>query len=69
MKKGLEYAHLARAMFWPIVALPLILILGLQTSVFLVLCLSLYANFSGDIGAWQAARAERRGLENPPIEE
>jgi hypothetical protein len=62
--KKLERLHLARAMLWPI-ALPAILLLGVQDSVFLVLCLSLYANMAGDIGAWQAARAERRSLEHP----
>lgn len=65
--RKLEILHLCRAAVWPL-ALPVILFLGLQDSVFLVLCLSLYANMAGDIGAWQAARAERRSLENPPQE-
>lgn len=56
--RQLERFHLARAVVWPL-ALPAILILGWQDSVFLILCLSLYANFTGDIGAWQAARSGR----------
>lgn len=66
--KKLEHFHLLRSAVWPL-ALPLILVIGLQDSVFLVLCLSLYANFAGDISAWQAARAERRSLEHPPEDE
>lgn len=64
MARTLERTHLARAAIWP-AALPAIMVLGWQDSVFLVLVLSLYANFAGDISAWQAARAERTSLENP----
>jgi hypothetical protein len=63
MSKRLEHFHLARAIAWPL-ALPVIFAVGLQDSVFLVLCLSLYANLAGDVSAWQAARAERRSVEN-----
>lgn len=56
--RRLEHFHLARAIAWPI-SLPIIFALGAQDSVFLVLCLSLYANLAGDVSAWQAARAER----------
>lgn len=66
--KKLELVHAGRALIWPL-ALPVILLIGLQDSVFLVLCLSLYANMAGDIGAWQAARAERRSLEHPATDE
>lgn len=62
--KTLEWVHLLRALIWPAM-LPAIFLLEWQESVFLVICLSLYANFSGDISAWQAARASRHSLENP----
>jgi hypothetical protein len=55
----LQRFHLARALIWPAL-LPLLLLLHAESSVFVVLCLSLYANFAGDVSAWQAARAEKR---------
>lgn len=63
--KKLEYFHLSRAAAWPIITAAAVL-LGWQESVFLILLYSTYANLGADIGAWQAARAERRSLENPP---
>lgn len=60
----LERFHLARSVIW-ILFVPVVLLTDLKTAVWFVILLSLYANFAGDISAWQAARAERRSLEHP----
>lgn len=62
--KKLENFHLARSFTW-IALVPVVLLTSLKEAVWFVILLSLYANFAGDISAWQAARAERRSLENP----
>lgn len=50
--------YLVRAYFWPAL-LPIALVFGWQSSVFLVFALSLYSNYATDIGAYQAARARQ----------
>lgn len=47
--------HLARACFW-LIAAPIILLTPLKDALWLVILLSLYANFVGDIGAFEASR-------------
>lgn len=54
----LEIAHLARASLW-LLLVPVVLLTGLKDAVWFVILLSLYANFAGDVSAWQAARADR----------
>lgn len=54
--------HYIRAAIWPI-SLPFIYFLGGANSVFLVLCLSLYANFASDLAAGQAAEAKKAAQE------
>lgn len=53
----LKWFHLGRAAFW-IVMVPVAILFGWHTSVFVIFLYSTYANFIGDIDAWQAARAE-----------
>jgi hypothetical protein len=48
--------HLVRAAFW-VVMVPVCILLGRQESVFLVFLYSSYANFIGDIDAWEASRS------------
>lgn len=50
--------HLVRSFVWPIL-LPVALSMGWQNSVFLLLIISLYANWATDIGAYQAWKARR----------
>jgi hypothetical protein len=57
--KALRRFHLARALFWVALA-PVVLLTSLKDAVWLVLLLSLYANFIGDVDAWQASRAEEK---------
>lgn len=54
--------HLARAAVWVLLA-PVLLLTSLKDQVWVVILLSLYANFAGDLSAWQAARAEREARE------
>lgn len=58
----LERFHLARSAVW-VVLVPVVLLTALKDAVWFVILLSLYANFAGDVSAWQAARAERRSIE------
>jgi hypothetical protein len=58
----LERFHLARAAFW-VLLVPVVLLTGLRNAVWFVILLSLYANFAGDVSAWQAARADRHAGE------
>jgi hypothetical protein len=53
-----EVFHLARAVCW-VAATPVILLTSLKDAVWLVILLSLYANFIGDIDAFEAARTKR----------
>jgi hypothetical protein len=62
--KKLEYFHVSRALAWWVL-LPILVLLDAHNSVFIVLCLSIYANSASDVASWQAARAERRSLEHP----
>lgn len=55
--KWLQGFHLARACFW-IAMIPVAILMGWHNSVFVIFLYSTYANFIGDIDAWQAARAE-----------
>ena len=64
-RKTLERVHLARACFH-VLLVPIAFKLGWQTSIALLFLQSSYANWASDVGSWQAARAERRSLENPP---
>lgn len=57
--RTLRIFHLARACFW-LAMVPVVILLGWQSSVFVVFLYSTYANFAADIGAWQASRAEER---------
>jgi uncharacterized RDD family membrane protein YckC len=57
--RALRAFHLARACFW-LAMVPVVILLGWQTSVFVIFLYSTYANFGADIGAWQASRAEER---------
>jgi hypothetical protein len=60
-----EYWHLVRAASWPLLGLYILIFNpSLGQSVALVIFLSLYANFAGDISAWQAARADRHAQED-----
>lgn len=53
--------HLARAMVWPVLGVYILVFdPSLAQSVALVIVLSLYANFAGDIGAWKAAVADKK---------
>lgn len=47
--------HLVRAFFW-ILMVPVCIYFGWHTSVFVVFLYSTYANFIGDIDAWEASR-------------
>lgn len=53
-----EVFHLARAAFW-VAMVPVAIVFGWHTSVFMVFLYSSYANFIGDIDAYEARRAER----------
>jgi hypothetical protein len=55
----LERFHLVRASLW-LLLVPIVLLTSLKEAVWFVILLSLYANFAGDISAWQAAREGRR---------
>lgn len=55
----MERFHLARASVW-VLLVPIVLLTGLKDAVWFVILLSLYANFAGDVSAWQAARAEEK---------
>jgi hypothetical protein len=48
--------HLARAAFW-ILMVPVAILMGWHTSVFLIFLYSTYANFIGDIDAYEASKA------------
>jgi hypothetical protein len=50
--------YLVRAWLWPVL-LVIAIWHGWESSVFLVFVLSIYANWSTDIGAYQAAMARR----------
>lgn len=54
----MEHFHLARASIW-VLLVPVVLLSSLKDAVWFVILLSLYANFAGDVSAWQAARADR----------
>jgi hypothetical protein len=54
----MERFHLARAAIW-VLLVPVVLLSSLKNAVWFVILLSLYANFAGDVSAWQAARAEQ----------
>jgi hypothetical protein len=56
---ALEWFHLARSAVW-VLLVPVVLLTTLKEAVWFVILLSLYANFAGDVSAWQAARVERR---------
>ena len=53
----LQRTHAILAIIWLLMPVP-VLILGLQGSVTLVLCFSIYANAAGHFAAWQATRVE-----------
>ena len=57
--RKLAHFHLFRAGLWVLLA-PFILLTSLKDAVWVVILLSLYANFTGDVGAWQAARVEAK---------
>ena len=59
IEKGLEATHAYRAAVW-ILLIPVAIYFGWHTSVFVVFLYSTYANFIGDIDAWQAKRVEER---------
>lgn len=46
--------HPYRAAFW-VVSVPTIMLLGWQNSIFILFLWSTYANFAGDIAAWEAS--------------
>lgn len=50
--------HLVRAMFWPAMV-PVAMVFGWHTSVFVIFLYSTYANFGADIGAYVAAKARQ----------
>ncbi len=62
MSKRQEHFHISRAFLWWIV-LPILFLLHLEQSVFVVIVLSVYANFAGDLSTWQARKAERSSME------
>jgi hypothetical protein len=73
--RRLERLHLVRVFFWWGTQIPLVTVafffarsFWLQISVLYLVYVSLYANGATDLGAWQGARAERRSIENPPVE-
>lgn len=49
--------HLARAIFWVAIT-PVVLLTSLKDAVWLVILLSLYANFASDLSVWRAAKVE-----------
>lgn len=51
--------HLIRACFW-IVMVPVCILFGWQESVFLVFLYSTYANFIGDIDAYEARKNQEQ---------
>lgn len=51
----LQRTHLWRACFW-LAMVPVAVLMGWHESVFLVFLYSTYANFIGDVDAWEAGR-------------
>lgn len=51
--------HLIRAWFWPAM-IPVVFLLGWQNSVVIVFLYSTYANFTGDLGAYEGAKARQQ---------
>jgi hypothetical protein len=58
-----EHVHYARAAVWVALA-PAILLTELKEQVWVVILLSLYANFAGDVAAGNAAKADRHAKQN-----
>lgn len=56
MARWLRRFHLVMLAFWPLFAIPTFL--WWRDSIWLVLALSLYANWIGEFAAYQGARAE-----------
>jgi hypothetical protein len=55
----LHATHLYRAAFW-VAMVPIAVVFGFHTSVFVVFIYSTYANFIGDISAWEAKKAKEQ---------
>ena len=55
--KALDATHLWRAAFW-VLMVPVAVLLGWHTSVFVIFLYSTYANFASDIGAWEGKKAK-----------
>lgn len=53
-QRWLKYVSLARALFW-VVAAPVILLTSLKNQIWIVILLSLYANFAADFAGFIAA--------------
>jgi hypothetical protein len=54
--KAIHKTHPFRAAFW-VAMVPVAIILGLHESVFVVFLYSTYANFVGDISAWESKKS------------
>lgn len=54
LARFMSATHPYRAAFW-IAMVPVAIVLGFHTSVFVIFLYSTYANFAGDIAAWEAS--------------
>lgn len=52
--RAMSATHPYRATFW-IAMIPVAILCGFHTSVFVIFLYSTYANFAGDIAAWEAS--------------